>query len=253
MSLLAVGHAGTRLRRLPADRLRELARDPGTAADLAARLDGWLAGLLGGISRAAGPKVFAELRPGAETHLAEAGKAARPREGVAWVRHLEGSSRLLGEAELALRDGRPLPRAGGALAGERRRGADRPPSARATSWPDEELWPGLARFHELCLALRRPPEREGGAAGPRAPRAPAGPRPLQPAGRLRPARLRSSCRRMARAPVSTPTPTRSSPPAPWSARSRGSPSAPAPTRRPAASWRTASPRSAPPRGSAPAG
>jgi hypothetical protein len=98
LGLLVAGHAGTRLRRLSADRLRELARDPETAADLAARLDGWLAGLLGGISRAAGPKVFAELRPGTETYLAEAGKAARPREGVAWVRHLEGSSRLLGEA-----------------------------------------------------------------------------------------------------------------------------------------------------------
>src|SRR6476661_5835165 len=109
LSLLAVGHAGTSLRRLSADRLRELARDPGTAADLAARLDGWLAGLLGEISRAAGPKVFAELRPGAETHLTEAGKAARPREGVAWVRHLEGSSWLLGEAELALSDGGLFP------------------------------------------------------------------------------------------------------------------------------------------------
>src|SRR4051794_23348501 len=109
LSLLAVGHAGTPLRRLPVERLRELARDPEAAAGLAAGLDGWLAGLLGGISRAAGPKVFAELRPGAETHLEAAGKAARTQEGVAWVHHVEGSSRLLGEGELPLSDGDLVP------------------------------------------------------------------------------------------------------------------------------------------------
>ncbi|HTG33396.1 MAG TPA: NHLP bacteriocin export ABC transporter permease/ATPase subunit [Thermoanaerobaculia bacterium] len=149
-SLLAVGHAGTILRRLPADRLQELARDPGTAADLAARLDGWLAGLLGGISRAAGPKVFAELRPGTETHLAEAGKAARPRDGVAWVRHLEGSSRLLGEAELALSDGNLFPVPEGlwlVSEGEARISA----LGTRDLLAGEGLWPGLARFHELCL------------------------------------------------------------------------------------------------------
>src|ERR1700760_1521183 len=41
LSRLAVGHSGTRLRRIPGDRLPELARDPEAAADLAARLDGW--------------------------------------------------------------------------------------------------------------------------------------------------------------------------------------------------------------------
>lgn len=150
LSLLAVGHAGTRLRRLPADRLRELARDPELAADLAAGLDGWLAGLLGGISRAAGPKVFAELRPGAETHLGEAGKAARTREGVVWVRHVEGSSRLLGEAELALSDGDLVPVPEGlwlVSEGEARLAS----LATRALLGDERLWQGLGRFHELCL------------------------------------------------------------------------------------------------------
>src|SRR3954467_2315576 len=40
LSLLAVGHAGTCLRRLPLDRLRELVRDREAAAALAAGLDG---------------------------------------------------------------------------------------------------------------------------------------------------------------------------------------------------------------------
>jgi NHLM bacteriocin system ABC transporter ATP-binding protein len=150
LSLLAVGHAGTRLRRLSADRLRELARDPEAAAGLAAGLDGWLAGLLGEISRAAGPKVFADLRPGAETHLGEAGKAARTQDGVAWIRHVEGSSNLLGEPDLALTDGDLFPVPEGlwlVSAGE----------ARIVSLgtrdllAGEDLWRGLARFHELCL------------------------------------------------------------------------------------------------------
>ena len=150
LGLLAVGHAGTRLRRLSADRLRELARDPGTAADLAARLDGWLSGLLGGISRAAGPKVFAELRPGTETHLGEPGQAARSQEGVAWVRHLAGISMLLGEPELPLTDGALFPVPEGlwlVSAGEARLASVGTPDLLA----GEELWPALSRFHELCL------------------------------------------------------------------------------------------------------
>jgi NHLM bacteriocin system ABC transporter ATP-binding protein len=150
LSLLAVGHTGTRLRRLPVDRLRELARDPEAAADLAAGLDGWLAGLLGGISRAAGPKVFAELRPGAETHLAEAGKTARTQEGVAWVRHVEGSSRLLGEPELPLSDGDLVPVPEGLWLvsdGEARISA----FGTRDLLDDERLWHGLGRFHALCL------------------------------------------------------------------------------------------------------
>ncbi|HEY4587688.1 MAG TPA: NHLP bacteriocin export ABC transporter permease/ATPase subunit, partial [Thermoanaerobaculia bacterium] len=150
LSLLAVGHAGTRLRRLAAELLRELARDPEAAAGLAAGLDGWLAGLLGGISRAAGPKVFAELRPGAETHLEEAGKAARTQEGVAWVRHVEGSSRLLGEAELPLSDGGlvPLPEGLWLVSdGEARLAA----LGTRDLLGDDRLWRGLGRFHALCL------------------------------------------------------------------------------------------------------
>ena len=47
LSLLAVGHPRTRLRRLSESEVRELARDPAAAADLSARLDAWLSGLFG--------------------------------------------------------------------------------------------------------------------------------------------------------------------------------------------------------------
>ncbi|MFL6291511.1 MAG: NHLP bacteriocin export ABC transporter permease/ATPase subunit [Thermoanaerobaculia bacterium] len=143
LGLLAVGHTGTRLRRLDP-------HDPGTAADLAALLDGWLLGLLDASQRPAAPKIFEELRPGSETHLPEAGRAARPREGVAWVRHLEGESRLLGEEALAIGDGCLLPVPEGlwlVSAGEARIAA----SGTGDLLREGGLWKGLSRFHELCL------------------------------------------------------------------------------------------------------
>ncbi len=196
LGLLAVGHTGTRLRRLPATRLPDLAADPETAADLAARLDGWLGGLFGEISRAAAsPKAFEELRPGAETCLEEAGRAARPREGVAWVRHLDGSSRPAGRSAALSGGRRPPARAGGALAGQR---AARPGSP---LWgpgdllrEDGELWQGLARFHDLCLGyvalqIERAERQERERLGRKVDLDRS-----SPAGRLRPSRLRARSR-----------------------------------------------------------
>lgn len=151
IGLLAVGHAGTRLRALDSALVRELAGDPGNAAELAERLDGWLIRLWSGLSPAAAPKLFEELRAGAETVLEEPGRSARPREGVVWARHLEGSSLLLGEETLALADGPPVPVPEGvwlvsAAGGTRIAGLGTRALLR-----DPDLWEGLARFHGLCL------------------------------------------------------------------------------------------------------
>jgi NHLM bacteriocin system ABC transporter ATP-binding protein len=152
LSLLAVGRAGTRLRPVSVARLRALARDPASAAELAARLDAWLIALGGGLSRPAGPKLFEELRPGVEVRLAEPGQAARTQEGVVWVRHAAGSSRLLGEAELSV--GRrlfPVP-AGLWLIGD---GETEIATLATLDLLSEDagdaLWRGLAGFHAACL------------------------------------------------------------------------------------------------------
>ncbi len=150
LGLLAVGHPGTRLRRLSEAGLRELIRDPAAAADMAARLDAWLAGMFAEVTRSAAPKGFEELRPGVETRLEEKGRTARPREGVAWVRHMEGISHLLGEERLALGNGDLVPVPEGlwlVSAGEVRISSYRT----ETVLREEGLWQGLARFHELCL------------------------------------------------------------------------------------------------------
>jgi NHLM bacteriocin system ABC transporter ATP-binding protein len=140
LGLLAVGHPGTRLRRLREAELRELPT----------QLDAWLSGLFGEIARAAAPRVFEELRLGGETLLAEAGRPARPREGVVWVRHLEGASRFLGEEDLVLGNGDLVPVPEGlwlVSAGEARISS----LGTADTLRDGGLWQGLARFHELCL------------------------------------------------------------------------------------------------------
>jgi NHLM bacteriocin system ABC transporter ATP-binding protein len=152
LGLLAVGHPGTLIKRLGDPELCELARDPTAAADLSVRLDAWLAGLFGEIARAAGPKVFEELRPGAETRLGEAGRPARPREGVAWVRHLEGTSRLLGEDGLAL-DGDlvPIPEGIWLVSSGEARIFSLGTGDVLQDPQTAGLWQGLARFHDLFL------------------------------------------------------------------------------------------------------
>jgi NHLM bacteriocin system ABC transporter ATP-binding protein len=150
--LLAVGHVSTRLRRLPAVALRDLSRDSTRAANLAARLDAWLAALPGEIPRAAAPKVFAELLPGNDIQLEEAGRAARTLEGVVWVRHISGASSFLGDERLALTDGDLTPVPEGlwlVSAGEVRLSA----LGTADLLGREDLWRGLARFHRLVLDL----------------------------------------------------------------------------------------------------
>ncbi|HEV7507456.1 MAG TPA: NHLP bacteriocin export ABC transporter permease/ATPase subunit [Thermoanaerobaculia bacterium] len=139
LGLLAVGAPGTRLRRLPADEV------PG----LAGLLDGWLAGLGGGLVRPAFPRSFAGLRSGEETRL-EPGWPARSREGVVWVRHLEGRTYLLGDERLGIEGNGlfPVPEAVWLVAAGEARLAS---CGTTEALRDGALRSGLARFHGLCL------------------------------------------------------------------------------------------------------
>lgn len=149
--LLAVGHSGTRLLRIRTSRLLEAVRSPRTAAELASRLEGWLLGLLGEINRAAAPRIFEDLTPGAETDLAEAGRVARPREGVVWIRHLQGESHLMGDPRLPIGgdDLVPVPETVWLVSA----GDTRVVSlGTGDLLLDDRVWQGIARFHDLFLA-----------------------------------------------------------------------------------------------------
>jgi ATP-binding cassette subfamily C protein len=101
-TLVAVPHPGTRLLRLPASVLRELGRRPELGPALTRLVERWVRSLTNEVIRGQPPKLFQELRPGAEVRLPEAGTAARTARGVVWVRHLAGSCRFLGRGDLLL-------------------------------------------------------------------------------------------------------------------------------------------------------
>lgn len=109
LSLLAVGSRDSVLLDLGVARVRQVAEEPTLAFSLVPLLDEWIAGLLAEAPKASPPKLFQEIRPGGETLLKTEGGAARPGEGVVWVRCTEGTCWFLGEKELALAEGELLP------------------------------------------------------------------------------------------------------------------------------------------------
>jgi len=100
VGLLAVGSAGTRVAPVERIRLRAAALDPSQAPVLAALLDGWVGLLCAAVARDAVPECD-EIAPDAAA-LPGAARYVRPRGGVAWIRHLEGASFLLGREGLKL-------------------------------------------------------------------------------------------------------------------------------------------------------
>jgi ATP-binding cassette subfamily C protein len=151
LSLLAVGGRDTRLRDLGMARLERMSTDPGSAAVLAPLLDGWVAVLLSAL-RGSAPKAFREIRPDQELELTGPGVAARPAEGVVWIRSVAAPCRFLGEAGLTVEAGEllPLPEVGWVVAaGETRLAAVSTLEllARGNGWRE-----GLDRFHGLLLA-----------------------------------------------------------------------------------------------------
>jgi len=155
--LLAVGSRGTRLLRVETRRLVAIARAAGCEAELAARLDGWVRCLLGGVGAAGSPKVFRALRPGAEECLEKEGLVLRTLDGVVWVRSEDAPLWFLGRPELTVEPGAFLPVANETwvVSGGVARVAvvDTPDLLR--NGGEGSLWDGLARFHGFLLAWAR--------------------------------------------------------------------------------------------------
>jgi len=156
-SLLAVGSRGTRLLRVVTPRLAALARAAGCEDELAARLDGWVRCLLGGIGPAGSPKVFRALRPGAEESLEKEGLVLRTLDGVVWVRSQDAPLWFLGRPELTLEPGAFLPVADETwvVSGGAARVAVVDTPALLRNGDEGHLWDGLARFHGFLLVWAR--------------------------------------------------------------------------------------------------
>ena len=99
VGLLGVGGVGTRLVELDRAALRALAALPGCGAAACALVDGWVDALCASMARGVPSVECGYLPMGAESSPAEAA-CVRPDRRVAWVKHEDGESLLLGRAGL---------------------------------------------------------------------------------------------------------------------------------------------------------
>jgi NHLM bacteriocin system ABC transporter ATP-binding protein len=103
--MLAVGVADTTLLELRRPKLLELAKDLAYADRVCGLLEGWVQNMsLAATGQHLSPKESEALAPGAEFTLG-AGESVHAQKDAVWVRHLEGSSRFLGDPELPSIDG----------------------------------------------------------------------------------------------------------------------------------------------------
>jgi NHLM bacteriocin system ABC transporter ATP-binding protein len=106
--ILAVGVADTVLLELRRQKLVELTKDPAYAERVAALLEGWVANMSVAVAEQhLPPQESRTMVPGSEIVL-DAHDTVRSQKGTVWVRHLEGSSRLLGDPDLPLISGDSL-------------------------------------------------------------------------------------------------------------------------------------------------
>ena len=98
--ILAVGVADTVLLELRRPELVGLTKDPSSADRVGALLEGWVANLsAAAAAQHQPPKESKTLAAGQEISV-DADETVRARQGTVWVRHLEGSSRFLGDPDL---------------------------------------------------------------------------------------------------------------------------------------------------------
>jgi NHLM bacteriocin system ABC transporter ATP-binding protein len=184
--LLAVGGTGTRLLRQ-----RRPGRPAGSAAesgseDFLGLVEPWVQALYSAITHDKPPSISVELENGAEVEVGSATNV-RARAELAWVRHLDGHSRLLGRKGLELSVDGFLPIARRAWLEAREPTRLLALDGRALPGP-EELWAGLERLHGLVLRYAEVMERETHAVSVVRTRQRAG---------LREAVLRDACERLA--------------------------------------------------------
>lgn len=148
VGLLAVGAPGTRVTAVERRRLGAAAIDPARAGAVAALVDEWVDAVCAALGADAGPAGCAEVAPDGAA-LPDGARFVRPGRRVAWVRHLEGASFLLGRPGLKVNgDFTPLSRrAWMEVQGECRLEV----LETAGVLERGEAWEGLERLHALSL------------------------------------------------------------------------------------------------------
>ena len=145
---LATGKSGTRLRKIPAARLRGLAADPAQSTRIAGLVDGWVIGLSEALVRGL-PTISPDfdLEPGQETILG-AQRRARAGKGVVWT-PLQGVALFIGLSEVSGAALFPITREGWIEANEEP--LILAPVETLGAVAGEALWEGLDLYHRvLC-------------------------------------------------------------------------------------------------------
>jgi len=107
---LAVGKTGSEVRRIPVDRLQQLAADPTLAEHLAGLVDRWIEGLSQRLTRDILPAPVADLSLQTDTEASlTPGKKARSAQGVVWLEVPSGSLLYVGLGQVSLDPQRPFP------------------------------------------------------------------------------------------------------------------------------------------------
>ncbi|HEX2916144.1 MAG TPA: NHLP bacteriocin export ABC transporter permease/ATPase subunit [Chloroflexia bacterium] len=154
LGLIGVGASETRLIKLPVSHLHELALDLDYAANVAALVDNWLALLSADlIKELITPRTNMVLESGVEVELAATGRTSPRKEGV-WISFLEGQSLFLGGDPLEIESPSiyfPLYGNTWIQAQTKCRLAT---SDSLTLLQQEQLWPGLAFFHQVYFQFK---------------------------------------------------------------------------------------------------
>ena len=162
VGLMAVGSTGTRVRAVPREALDELARDPDRGTVVHALLDEWIDVLCMSLSGGIPPDGGLDIAVG-EGVRAPSGTRFRPSQGVLWVKHETGESRLLGENSLTINGFGFMPISRRAWIEPKSdsslRVVDTPSLSGAT-----DLWAGLDELHRLVLRRTRELEAKRGKA-----------------------------------------------------------------------------------------
>ena len=144
--LQAVGSAGTRVRFLSQAAARARWDAAALRAEASRLIDGWVRAIYTGLIADAMPRGCETLQPPSTVRL-EPAATASPGVDVAWIRHLEGQSNLLGKSALLLR-ARAIPCSGRAWVTASTTSVVRVTTTRAML-DEGDVWESLAEFHDL--------------------------------------------------------------------------------------------------------
>lgn len=150
-AVIATAAPGTRLTRIPLEKLQALANTHPPDKSVLSLLEDWISNVAAAAAHRGPPRRFLPLEPGSEVAAGDKEIAIVPSRGIAWVQHLSGQSLYLGNKQIPPlgQDGYfPVSKSGWLLAA---------PETRLTCLDSASLtesdpaWRSLHSFHEVAF------------------------------------------------------------------------------------------------------